>query len=153
MSNWDLDHDPMKRPLGCNGKYGNSGMVKHRRRGTKVCAKCKKSSSHYRKELKRGQPSPHRLKPCGTYAAAHRHLQNGEKLDFPCKVAYSEYRQKMYQQSAGKPRQRKLQPCGTVAAYGRHKRNGEEACDPCKAANSAYKVARRRTTKSILKMA
>lgn len=99
---WDLKHDPFKRPLGCNGKYGNSGLVKHRRQGTTPCAKCRKSSNHYRRELKRGEPAPRKLRPCGTYAAAHRHLQNGEKLDFKCKLAYSKYRQELYENSKAK---------------------------------------------------
>lgn len=102
MSNWRLNHNPFYLPVGCNGKYGKSGYAKHVRDKTRICGACKRSANHYRRELKRGQPKPRKLQPCGTYAAAHRHLQAGEKLDFPCKVAYSEYRQKMYQQSISK---------------------------------------------------
>lgn len=87
---WNLTHNPMARPLGCNGKYGRSGAAAHTRRGTAICQKCRDSRSHYRRELARGQPNPRVLKPCGTKAAACRHRAKGEPLDFACRLAEAE---------------------------------------------------------------
>ena len=87
---WDLTHNPMVRPLGCNGRYGKSGADTHRRHGQKVCARCRKSQNHYQREVHRGGIKPRPLKPCGTNAAAERHRINGEELCFACKVAISQ---------------------------------------------------------------
>lgn len=80
-------HDPEAKPIGCNGKYGQSGYKTHRRRGEDVCSKCNRSKNHYQREVRRGQTYPHRLRPCGTKAAAVRHRKLGEALDFACRVA------------------------------------------------------------------
>lgn len=93
MSGWNTAHNPNVRPLGCNGKYGASGYKAHKRRGTAVCGRCLTSQRHYRAEVRRGQPKPRRLKPCGTWAAAARHRHNNEPLDFACSVAEAEYQQ------------------------------------------------------------
>lgn len=86
---WDLTHNPNKRPLGCNGKYGKSGADGHRRRGEKVCRRCSASANHYAREFTRGGIRPRKLKPCGTNAAAERHRAKGEELCLACKVALS----------------------------------------------------------------
>lgn len=80
-------HDPEARPIGCNGKYGPSGYKTHRRRGEPSCKKCSASKNHYQREYMRGQTYPHRLRPCGSKAAAVRHRKRGEDLDFACRVA------------------------------------------------------------------
>jgi hypothetical protein len=84
-------HDPEKRPIGCNGKYGASGLLKHKREGTDICDACRESEKHYRRELRRGQPLKHPLKPCGTRAAAERHRKRRERLDLACRVAEAKY--------------------------------------------------------------
>lgn len=84
---WNLDHDPEARPLGCNGRYGNSGGAWHRRRGQPICAKCKASAAHYARERRRGGIRPRGLEPCGTLAAAERHRFNKEPLCFKCRLA------------------------------------------------------------------
>jgi hypothetical protein len=90
--NWQLSHDPMARPLGCNGRYGPSGRVAHNRRGEEVCFACRESHNHYRREAKRGNPGTgRRLKPCGTNAAAKRHRAKGEPVCFKCRVAETNY--------------------------------------------------------------
>lgn len=89
---WDYSHKPFWKPKGCNDKYGKSGYNKHVRDGSPVCQRCRNSMNHYRRELARGQGSPRRLQPCGTPAAAHRHRQKGEPVDFACKVAEANYR-------------------------------------------------------------
>lgn len=88
--NWDLTHNPNRRPLGCNGKYSSSGAATHRRRGEKVCKRCRISAAHYSREATRRGLRPRRLKPCGTNAAAERHRKNGEELCFRCKVAIAQ---------------------------------------------------------------
>ena len=89
---WLLTHDPMARPLGCNGRYGPSGRVAHMRRAEEVCLLCRESLKHYRREAKRGNPGTgRRLKPCGTNAAAKRHRKKGEPIDFACRVAETLY--------------------------------------------------------------
>lgn len=91
---WKLSHNPEKRPLGCNGKYGQSGGRTHRRRGEKVCAKCRKSGAHYQRERRRGAGAvPKPLRPCGTPAAANRHKRRGEEIDFACRVALAKEQQ------------------------------------------------------------
>ena len=85
-----MDHNPTARPLGCNGKYGNSGARAHLRRGEKVCRRCANSRNHYAREHRRKAIKPRALKPCGTNAAAERHRAKGEELCLPCKVALSE---------------------------------------------------------------
>lgn len=92
MKNWDLTHNPEVRPIGCNGRYGQSGVSRHYHRGTKTCKRCLKSAAHYQRERRRGSGlGPRKLKPCGTIAAAARHRRKGEPLCFPCKVARHEY--------------------------------------------------------------
>lgn len=86
-------HNPLARPLGCNGKYGNSGGSAHRRRGEAPCRKCRTSQAHYKREHRRGALRPRRLKPCGTWAAAARHRARNEPLDFACSVAEANYQQ------------------------------------------------------------
>lgn len=80
-------HDPLVRPLGCNGKPGYSGGDKHRRQGTVVCGLCREAANHARREARRGQPYPAPLYPCGTPAAAKRHRRKGEPIDLRCAVA------------------------------------------------------------------
>lgn len=88
QARWDLSHDPDARPLGCNGKYGTSGYQRHLRRGEEVCEKCRCSVNHYQRERKRGgAPTPLRLQPCGTPAAARRHRKAGEEPCMRCKLA------------------------------------------------------------------
>jgi hypothetical protein len=61
---WLLSHDPMDRPLGCNGRYGSSGELAHKRRGEEVCPACLASRRHLRREAKRGNPGTgRRLQP------------------------------------------------------------------------------------------
>lgn len=88
---WHLSHDPFDRPLGCNGKYGASGLQVHRRKGEKPCDACNASNNHARRELRRGQPLPRPHHPCGTRPAAARHRANGEPLDLACKLAEGKY--------------------------------------------------------------
>jgi hypothetical protein len=89
---WDWSHDPEKRPLGCNGRYGNTGAARHYRKGTKACKKCLRSTAHYQRERRRGQLlGGRKLQPCGTNAAAMRHKRAGEELCYPCKLARAEY--------------------------------------------------------------
>lgn len=87
MTTWDLTHNPDRRPLGCNGKYGRSGAALHERAGEPVCKRCRNSINHYKRERRRGQLSPRKLQPCGTKAAAVRHRKKGEPLCFPCRIA------------------------------------------------------------------
>lgn len=84
---WNFDHDPEARPLGCNGRYGNSGAVKHNYYKTEACEDCKASARHYARERARGQKYPRVLQPCGTRAAALRHRAKGEERCLPCAVA------------------------------------------------------------------
>ena len=93
---WDMSHSPNVRPLGCNDKYGSSGRETHKYRSEPVCQKCRDSFNHYRRELKRGQPMPRKLQPCGTRPAAQRHRAKGEELCFPCKVAEANSRSGYY---------------------------------------------------------
>jgi hypothetical protein len=88
---WNLDHDPEARPLGCNGKYGQSGLERHYRHKTEPCEACRESSRHYQRELRRGQRYPRILWPCGTWQAAERHRTKGEPVDWPCAQAYRDY--------------------------------------------------------------
>lgn len=99
---WHLDHDPDARPLGCNGKYGQSGLQRHYRRGEKVCDDCRVSNNHYAREKHRGQLLPRRLKPCGTAAAARRHRKRGEPVCYACRVGESNERTAYYQKTSGK---------------------------------------------------
>ena len=87
---WNLDHDPEARPLGCNGRYGKSGVNLHRYHKTPYCDACKASARHYEREVRRGQKYPRVLRPCGTRAAAERHRNKGEELCWPCKIAENE---------------------------------------------------------------
>ena len=82
----------MVRPLGCNGKYGGSGTLKHQRHGEPVCRKCKTSKNHYNREYKRKGIIFYKPQPCGTPAAAKRHRRAGEPVDFKCRLAESEYK-------------------------------------------------------------
>ena len=68
------------------------------------------------------------LKPCGTVAAARRHMKAGEELCGPCLEARRRYDRER------RPRRTRLQPCGTNAAYQRHLHHGEEPCDACREA-------------------
>ena len=87
MTTWKLDHNPLKRPLGCNSKPGDSGRKAHRRRGEEVCGRCREAANHAKRERRRGQPHPRKLKPCGTSSAARRHRYRNEPLDLACKLA------------------------------------------------------------------
>lgn len=98
--NWDFSHDPHERPLGCNGKYGTSGIVAHSRKGEPTCEACRASRNHYMRELRRNNPSPRKLHPCGTPAAYHRHERKRERKDFACRLAHSKYRQKLAQEKS-----------------------------------------------------
>ncbi|QDK01936.1 hypothetical protein SEA_VIBAKI_56 [Arthrobacter phage Vibaki] len=89
---WRLDHNPNARPLGCNGRYGKSGAERHRRAGRPACKLCKASAAHWARENRRGGLRPRTLQPCGTPAAAHRHRQRGEPVDFACHLAEATYR-------------------------------------------------------------
>jgi len=89
--NWDLEHDPEARPLGCNGRYGKSGAAAHYARGEPRCDDCAASQRHYEKEWRRGQRYPRVLKQCGTVAAAKRHQGNNEPMDFDCSEAIYKY--------------------------------------------------------------
>ena len=94
MPTWKLTHNPLVRPLGCNGKAGDSGYKRHQRRGQKACRRCKEAMNHARRERRRGQHLPRtvwELQPCGTPAAARRHRRNNEDLDYACKVAEAKY--------------------------------------------------------------
>jgi len=82
----------MRRPLGCNGKPGDSGRKAHARKNQPPCSKCKEASNHAKRERTRGQANPRKVHPCGTPAAARRHRYNDEPLDFACKVAEATYR-------------------------------------------------------------
>jgi hypothetical protein len=84
---WNLDHNPAVRPLGCNGRYGNSGKSAHKNRGEPNCARCKASAAHYARERRRGGIKPRKLEPCGTHAAAERHRAKGEPIDRACRLA------------------------------------------------------------------
>lgn len=88
---WKLDHDPTSRPLGCNGKYGDSGRKLHRRKGEEICSDCRESANHVVRERRRGSPSPRRINPCGTAAAARRHRLRGEPVDLLCRAAEANY--------------------------------------------------------------
>lgn len=84
---WDFTHNPNRLPKGCNGRYGQSGYRRHKKAGTKVCARCRASKNHYQREVHRGERYPLRPQPCGTKAAAVRHRSKGEALDLACRVA------------------------------------------------------------------
>ncbi|QWY79689.1 hypothetical protein PP637_gp60 [Arthrobacter phage Persistence] len=90
--NSQTTHDPTARPLGCNGKYGDSGRQQHKKAGTDYCTACRESSAHYRREIQRGGIKVRTPQPCGTYAAAARHAYNKEPLDFACRIARANYR-------------------------------------------------------------
>lgn len=108
---WLLSHNPMARPLGCNGRYGPAGPTRHRRRGEAVCERCRQSVNHYKREAKRGNPGTgRRLKPCGTNAAAKRHHYHGEPLCFLCKVAEANY--KSAKKARARKRKKLLTPVG-----------------------------------------
>lgn len=90
---WRWDHDPFARPLGCNGKYGSSGIQRHSREGTTPCAGCRESYAHVKRERRRGGITT--LKPptaCGTATGARRHRRNGDPVCLPCRVAEARYR-------------------------------------------------------------
>lgn len=101
--NWRLDHDPEARPLGCNGKYGTSGSKVHRYRGETPCEKCKASEAHYARELSRGQNLPRIKHGCGTWQKAEWHIKRGEPVDFACRAARSDYRNKLAAEKASLP--------------------------------------------------
>jgi len=88
---WRLDHDPFTRPLGCNGRPGDSGRKVHKRRGEPICPKCQEAGNHAVRERRRGSPCPRRLNPCGTPAAARRHRYKGEPVDLLCRAAEANY--------------------------------------------------------------
>jgi len=89
---WDFSHNPGARPLGCNGKYGDSGYKKHKRAGEDACGRCLKSKAHNLRERRRGAGRiPRPLHPCGTPAAARGHYRHNEPLDLACKVAHTNY--------------------------------------------------------------
>ena len=88
---WRLDHDPEQRPLGCNGRYGDSGRKAHRRKGEDICGLCREAANHVVRERRRGQPNPRPLSPCGTPAAARRHRLHGQKPCLPCYNAEAKY--------------------------------------------------------------
>lgn len=92
------DHDPLARPLGCNGKYGNSGDARHRRRGEPVCEACRESCNHLQRERKRGggNPRPPVLNRCGTPTGARDHYRRKEPLCLPCGVAQAKARSERY---------------------------------------------------------
>lgn len=94
FARWDTTHDPDARPLGCNGRYGNSGREKHRARNEQVCDKCRDSFNHYRRELARGQNLARPENPCGTPAAAARHRRNNERVCLKCRLAQNKNNQK-----------------------------------------------------------
>jgi hypothetical protein len=89
---WRLDHDPFARPKGCHGKYGVSGVQRHKKAGTDACTDCRESAAHYRRERRRGGIKPRTPQPCGTYGGAARHKAAGEPTCFKCKVAEANYR-------------------------------------------------------------
>lgn len=99
---WRKDHDPLSRPLGCNGKYGGSGGMKHHREGTEICDDCRESAAHYMREKRRGGIKPRRVKPCGTPAAAQRHRGKGEATCFKCRVAEANDRAERYHKQKSK---------------------------------------------------
>lgn len=88
---WRLDHDPTKRPNGCNGKPGDSGRNRHKRRNEPTCQQCREAANHANRERRRGQPLPRPLHPCGTFAAATRHRNKNERLCIPCQIAEAKY--------------------------------------------------------------
>jgi len=87
---WNLTHNPSARPLGCNGLYGASGYMGHRRRNEPICEPCADTRNHYMRERRRGGIKPRKLKPCGTSTAANRHRLNNEPVCFRCRVAESQ---------------------------------------------------------------
>ena len=89
--NWKPDHDPENPPVGCNGKPGESGRKRHKRRGEPNCQACSTAAAHAARERRRGAGMPRPLKPCGTPAAAKRHREKGERLCLPCAVAEARY--------------------------------------------------------------
>lgn len=100
-----LRFNPDARPLGCNGKYGASGVRKHRYHGETPCERCLKSFNHYRRDKRRGgRGTPLKLQPCGTPAARARHVRNGEPIDFACRLAHAnmnrEYRKRKREREA-----------------------------------------------------
>ena len=92
---WRMDHNPEARPLGCNGKYGQSGARAHRDRGEKACPRCLNSERHYQRERRRGAFKTKPLRPCGTPAAGRRHQLRGEDVDFACRVALAKEQQEI----------------------------------------------------------
>jgi len=108
---WRKDHDPFARPLGCNGKYGVSGVQRHTKAGTEPCKKCRESYAHYRREARRGGIKPRTPKPCGTYAAAQRHKAKKEPLCFKCKVAETNYRTEL----RNRTKEREAVPTGAAS--------------------------------------
>lgn len=85
---WYAEHDPLARPLGCNGKYGGSGDQAHRRRGEPVCEACRVSCNHLQRERTRGQGNPRPpVSKCGTPTGARDHYRRKEKLCLPCRLA------------------------------------------------------------------
>lgn len=102
---WDIDHNPETRPIGCNGKYGGSGMQYHRAHGTTICQDCRDSHNHYQRERRRGGLPRRRPAPCGTNAAVDRHRRRKEPLDFACKLAeakhQAEYRERIAREAVG----------------------------------------------------
>lgn len=97
-----LDHDPFTRPLGCNGQYGQSGGIAHRKRGEPECEDCRQSRNHYRRELKRGQGLPRNAVRCGTPSGARRHNRLGEPVCFSCRVADAQAGRERYERRKGR---------------------------------------------------
>jgi len=117
---WDLSHDPFDRPLGCNGKWGNSGSEAHKRRGEEPCEKCLASSAHYAREYRRGGIQKRKLAPCGTTAAAERHRTHREPLDFACRLVMAAKEQK--RREARKAKMGKVPTRGPNSPYSVGKR-------------------------------
>lgn len=79
------------------------------------------------------------LKPCGTYAAYHRHLRNRE---IPCEACYAAHasRERELRARRGYVRGPYARPgCGSYAGYQAHQRRGEVACEPCLEAARNYR--------------
>lgn len=106
---WRFDHDPFARPLGCNGKYGGSGVQKHRHYGTPPCKDCLESIAHYKRERRRGGLKPKQPAPCGTYGGAAQHKAKKEPTCFKCRVAEAAYR------AEHRSKQREAVPTGAAS--------------------------------------
>lgn len=85
-----------------------------------------------------GMKLPRELKPCGTQAAYHRHLDHSERPCEACTAANREYGRQLRK----RPRTR-LRPIkhGTPGGADVHRYRGEAACGACA---EAYRADRRR---------